>query len=243
MNQPLTHLIFLAGLGQITILIASILVPFRLNWQDELRSLGRLHRQMHWVYGGYVVLSIIAFAALSIRNSAELASGSALARGFCGYVAVFWGIRLALQAIFDIKEYLNTWWTKAGYFALSLMFAALTIVYSWAALQACPRHHLTKFSKNQSFAAATSSAPSSWPPGCQCVVTRAPAEARICESSEVSWGETIWSRMAAASRTGTPFSSGTGLGRKGTIGRKSTAPESWRGCVKRRLEAILAPLE
>ena len=138
MNQPLTHLIFLAGLGQITILIASILVPSRLNWQDELRSLGRLHRQMHWVYGGYVVLSIIAFAALSIRNSAELASGSALARGFCGYVAVFWGIRLALQAIFDIKEYLNTWWTKAGYFALSLMFAALTIVYSWAALQACP---------------------------------------------------------------------------------------------------------
>jgi hypothetical protein len=136
MNPSLTHLIFLAGLGQVTILFASALVPFRLNWRDELRGLPRLHRQMHWVYGGYVVLSIIAFATLSIRNSGELASGSGLARGFCAYVAVFWGIRLALQTVFDIKGYLNTWWAKAGYTALTLMFAALTIIYACAALHA-----------------------------------------------------------------------------------------------------------
>jgi hypothetical protein len=135
MNQWLTHLIFLAGLGQTLILIASALVPFRLKWREELRSLPRLHRQMHWVYGGYVVLSIIAFASLSIINASELASGTGLARGVCAYVAVFWGIRLALQAIFDIKAYLTTWWTKAGYSALALMFAAFTIVYCWAALR------------------------------------------------------------------------------------------------------------
>ena len=80
------------------------------------------------------MLSIIAFATLSIFNASELASGSGLARGFCAYVAVFWGIRLALQAVFDIKGYLPTWWTKAGYFALTVMFTALTMVYSWAAL-------------------------------------------------------------------------------------------------------------
>jgi hypothetical protein len=34
--------------------------------------------------------------------------------GISAYVAVFWGIRLVLQAIFDIKAYLNTWWTKNG---------------------------------------------------------------------------------------------------------------------------------
>jgi hypothetical protein len=131
----LAHFIFFAGLGQLTIPIASALVPFRLKWRDELRGLPRLHRQMHWVYGGYVVLSIIAFATLSICNSGELARGSGLARGFCAYVAVFWGVRLALQAVFDIKEYLTTWWTKAGYAALTLMFTALTLIYSWAALE------------------------------------------------------------------------------------------------------------
>jgi hypothetical protein len=89
---------------------------------------------MYWVYGGYIVLSIVSFAALSIANSRELASGSALARGFCAYVAVFWGIRVVLQAVFDVKEHLSTWWLRAGYSVLTLMFAGLTAVYAWAAL-------------------------------------------------------------------------------------------------------------
>ena len=135
MDTVLTRLVFVAGVGQLGVLIASALVPFRLNWRDELRSLSRLHRQMYWVYGGYVVLSIVAFATLSIFNSRELASGSGLARGFCAYVAVFWGIRVALQAVFDVKEHLTAWRLKAGYVALTLMFAGFTIVYAWAALQ------------------------------------------------------------------------------------------------------------
>jgi hypothetical protein len=134
MDTHLTRLIFLAGVGQLSILIASALVPFRLNWREELRCLSRLHRQMYWVYGGYVVLSIIAFAALSIFNSSELASGSGLARGFCGFIAVFWGIRVALQAVFDVKGHLTAWWLRMGYIALTLMFTAFTVIYSWAAL-------------------------------------------------------------------------------------------------------------
>jgi len=134
MDTTLTRLIFVAGFGQLSVLIASALVPFRLNWREELQCLSRLHRQMYWVYGGYVVLSIVAFASLSMFNSRELASGSGLARGFCAYVAVFWGTRVVLQAIFDVKDHVTTWWLKAGYFVLTLMFAALTVVYSWAAL-------------------------------------------------------------------------------------------------------------
>jgi hypothetical protein len=134
MQTMLGSLLFVAGIAQLAVLIASALVPFRLNWRVELQCLSGLHRQMYWVYGGYIVLSIAAFAALSIFNSRELASGSALARGFCAYVAVFWGIRVALQAVFDVKDHLTTWWLKAGYSVLTLLFAALTIVYSWAAL-------------------------------------------------------------------------------------------------------------
>jgi hypothetical protein len=96
METALTRLIFVAGVGQLGVLLASALVPSRLNWRDALRRLPRLHRQMYWVYGGYIVLSILAFSALSIFNSRELASGSGLARGFCAYVALFWGIRAGL---------------------------------------------------------------------------------------------------------------------------------------------------
>ena len=132
MDFPLDRLIFIAGVGQFGVLIASAIVPFRLNWREELRGLSRLHRQMYWTYSGYVVLSIVAFAILSVVNADALAGGSTLARGFCAYVAVFWGIRLVLQSVFDVKDQLTTWWLKAGYAALSAMFGGFTLVYAWA---------------------------------------------------------------------------------------------------------------
>jgi hypothetical protein len=133
MDTLLPRLIFLAGIGQLSVLVASALVPFRLNWREELRGLSRLHRQMYWVYGGYVVLSIVAFGVLSIVNAREIAAGSGLARGFCAYVAVFWSIRVALQAVFDVKEHLTAWWLKAGYIMLTVLFTAFAIVYALAA--------------------------------------------------------------------------------------------------------------
>jgi hypothetical protein len=133
--ETLTMLIFVAGLAQFGILTASALVPIRLNWRHELQALPRLQRQMYWVYGGYVVLSIIAFGLISTFNAAELAAGGGLARAFCGYVAVFWGIRLSLQWVFDVEEHLTAWWLRWGERTLTVMFTLFTIVYAWGALR------------------------------------------------------------------------------------------------------------
>jgi hypothetical protein len=133
-SETLSNLLFVAGAAQLSVLVASALVPFRLNWRTELNSLSRLHRQMYWVYGGYVVLSIVAFGLLSLFNARELAQRSGLARGLCGYIAVFWGVRLTLQGVLDVKAHLSAWWLKAGYVLLSFLFASFTIVYAWAAL-------------------------------------------------------------------------------------------------------------
>jgi hypothetical protein len=135
MRVWLPTLIFLAGLGQLGVLVASALVPFQLKWKTELAILSRLHRQMYWVYGGYVVLAIFAFGLISLFNASELASGSGLARGVCGYIAVFWGIRLALQWIFDVKEHLSAWWLRLGYYVLTILFASFTLLYGFSALQ------------------------------------------------------------------------------------------------------------
>ena len=133
MSDWLPELILAAGFGQLSVLIASALVPYRLDWRREFEKLSPLHRQMYGVYGGYVVLSIVAFGLISISNSAELASGSGLARSFCGYVAIFWGIRLALQAVLDVKGHLASWWLAAGYHTLTILFLAFTAIYGWAA--------------------------------------------------------------------------------------------------------------
>ena len=135
MDFALARALVLAGAGQLCVLVASALVPFQLRWREELRVLSRLHRQMYWVYGGYVVLSIVAFGVISIANAEEIAGGSGLARAFCAYVAVFWGVRVILQGVFDVGEHLTAWWLKAGYALLTILFIALTGVYTWGALR------------------------------------------------------------------------------------------------------------
>jgi hypothetical protein len=134
MGELLRNLILAGGAGQACVLIASALVPFRLNWRKQFECLPRLHRQMYWVYGGYVVLSIVAFSLISLFNAGELAGGSGLARGFCAYVAVFWGVRLGLQGVLDVKEHLTAWWLRLGYYGLTVLFTCFTALYGWAAL-------------------------------------------------------------------------------------------------------------
>jgi hypothetical protein len=134
MRELLSQLIFIGGIGQLCVLIASAMVPLRLNWTAQLQCLSRLHRQMYWVYGGYIVLSIISFGLISLLNAEALASGSGLARSFCLYVALFWGIRLALQAILDVTAHLTVWWLKLGYHGLTALFLYFTAIYGWAAL-------------------------------------------------------------------------------------------------------------
>ena len=129
----LPTLIWFAGLAQLSVLVASALVPFRLNWREELSGLKRLHRQMYWTYGGYVVMAIIAFGTVCLTCSEELASGSRLARVLAGYMAIFWGVRLSLQTVFDVKEHLTTWWLRAGYYSLTLLFVSFTTLFAVAA--------------------------------------------------------------------------------------------------------------
>src|SRR4051812_26327380 len=105
MDVALPDLIRLAGAGQLCILVASSLVPLRLNWKRDLAPLPTLHRQLFWTYGGYVVLGIVTLGLISLTCADELAAGSRLARAVCAYGAAFWGVRLCLQAVFDSKPF------------------------------------------------------------------------------------------------------------------------------------------
>ena len=135
MNEYLPTAIFWAGVLQLCVLIASSLVPLRLDWKSSLQGLPRLHRQLYWVYGGYVVLGIIANGLVAILCADELAAGQTrLARFVCAAIAVFWGVRLSLQAVLDVKEFLTTWWLHAGYHTLTLLFVAFTLLFAYAAL-------------------------------------------------------------------------------------------------------------
>ena len=140
MNSSLATCIFIAGIGQLSILVASALVPIRLKWREEFQKLSPLHAQMYWVYGGYTVMSIIALALICLINSTEIASGSLLARSVSLYMFVFWSVRVSLQPVLNVKEHLTTWWLKLGYHTLTLGFLYFATVAAWATF--APHHSL-----------------------------------------------------------------------------------------------------
>src|SRR5262245_22546596 len=105
MNAYLPLAIRIAGVLQLGVLVASALVPIRLDWRAALAPLPRLLRQLVWVYGGYIVLAIVGLGTLCLVNGPELASGSWLARSVAAYLACFWGIRLVLVGVLDARPY------------------------------------------------------------------------------------------------------------------------------------------
>jgi hypothetical protein len=128
-------LLRIGGVIQLGILTASALVPGKLKWRADLASLPALSRQLIWVHGGYIVLTIAAMGLLSVCEAAQLAEGSLLARSVCAFVAVFWSVRLAIQfVLFDGRPYLVNPFLKLGYHALTMAFACLSAIYAWVAL-------------------------------------------------------------------------------------------------------------
>lgn len=131
----LAKLIMIGGILHFATLMGSAQVPRELKFNEELPKLNPLLR--HWVLtaGGYIILNIVAFGAISVGCAERLASGDFLARLICGFIAVFWGIRLFIQLfLFDAKPYLRNWFLTLGFHGLTMVFTYQTAVYGWAAL-------------------------------------------------------------------------------------------------------------
>lgn len=132
----LETLIWISGLAHLGILGVAALVPAKLDWRSALAPLPAALRQLMWVYGVFIFLTVLGFAALSLALAPDLAAGTALARAVCGGVAVFWLIRLAVQLfVFDLRRYLDRWYWRWGYHGLTPVFLFLAVVYGVAALR------------------------------------------------------------------------------------------------------------
>lgn len=128
------NLIFVGGILHLGTLLGSAQVPRELRFREELPKLAPLLQHWILVAGGYVVLDLVAFGLISICCAKELASGTPLARAFCGFVAIFWLVRLMIGIfLFDAGPYLRNWFLRLGYHGLTAVFTYHTLVYGAAA--------------------------------------------------------------------------------------------------------------
>jgi hypothetical protein len=125
-----------AGVLHFAILTASALVPIVLDWRKHLAPLPPFLRELVWVYGAFVVLTIIGFGAVTLGCSGQLAAGSPLARAVCGFIAVFWTARLGVQLLlFDVRPVIaGRRALLAGYHTLTFVFLYFSLTYGLAAV-------------------------------------------------------------------------------------------------------------
>jgi alginate O-acetyltransferase complex protein AlgI len=133
--MTLETLILIGGLIHFAILIASVQVPRIFNWNEELARLSPFLRKLFWVYGVFIVLTIIGFGTISVVAAEALAGGSVLARITTGFMASWWFVRLIVQwFVFDTDAFSHNRLWLIGYHGLGLLILALTAIYAYAAI-------------------------------------------------------------------------------------------------------------
>jgi hypothetical protein len=115
-------------------------MTFVLDWRKNLATLTALTRHIIWVHGVIIQLRIVAFGAVSVLRAGDLASGTPLARAVCGFIAIFWGVRLMIQFfLFDARPFLTRRLLALGYHGMTFVFIYFTLVYGFAATFAAQR--------------------------------------------------------------------------------------------------------
>ena len=135
-THTLTLLLKLAGVMHAGLLCAGALMPQAVNLRTHIASLPPFIQRLFWVYYAFIGLCLISFGLITVTFAGTLAAGGGLARAVCGFLAVFWTVRLfAATFIFDMRPYLTNGFRRAGYHAINVVFIYLPIVYAWTALK------------------------------------------------------------------------------------------------------------
>ncbi len=122
--------LWLAGIGHFCILGASVQVPARLGWRTDLARLTPFNRKLMWTYGGFTVLTIVAFGSLTLALHGEFLRGNPAALGLAAFIGLYWAARVAVDLFyFDHADWPQGTGFVIGHLLLTGLFAALAATY------------------------------------------------------------------------------------------------------------------
>lgn len=96
--NPILHL-RIAGAVMLLLVGVNLYVPRFLGWQEELRRVSLVNRQIFQVHATFIVILLGLLAALLLACAPALAEPTALARAVLLGLTVFWGLRLSFQLL------------------------------------------------------------------------------------------------------------------------------------------------
>ena len=132
----LQSMIFFAGFGQLLLVLCSLAIPKVLNWGEETSKLRPLTRQVFWTYAGYIWVTNLSFALISMISPASLTDKSFLAIAVTIYIFVYWLARVIIQFTwFDRSDAPKGLHYSIAEALLVGLFVGLTSVYGWAVIE------------------------------------------------------------------------------------------------------------
>jgi hypothetical protein len=99
----LTSSLQLAGLVQLIIAVANFFAPAKLHYRENLAKVSPIIRQIFTVHSVYIVLVLLAFALICLLFPGDLLGADRLGKFLCGFLALFWDLRVVLQFFYYDK--------------------------------------------------------------------------------------------------------------------------------------------
>jgi len=131
--MQLVILIQIAGLLHVGLLIAGVMMPRVVGFNQHIATLPPFLQQLFKVYYGFIGGMIIAFGSVSFFLAEQLIAGGPAAAALLMIMTLFWIARFAVALlVFDMSVYLTTPWRRIGYHVINITFLYLPIVYGYA---------------------------------------------------------------------------------------------------------------
>src|SRR5437588_11861774 len=123
--RVLLLLLWVAGLVQVAIASANLLLPAKLKYRENLSRVSPVIRQSFVVHSVYIVGVLLLFAAVTFGFPGELASGHGLGRFLAAAIALFWLVRGPVQLLYYAAELRRQHrWGDVAFTAGALFLAA-----------------------------------------------------------------------------------------------------------------------
>jgi len=126
-------LLNLSGYLLVGLALLHAVFPRYFKWQEELRDITALTRQIHYIHTFFIALTVLLMGILCVGSADELLY-TPLGRTVCLGLFIFWACRLVLQFF----GYSSSLWKGKPFetvmhFGFSLLWIFLTTVFGLAA--------------------------------------------------------------------------------------------------------------
>jgi hypothetical protein len=130
MFEILKAALLTAGVLHLVPLFAGLTIPRVLRWGSDLGKLDALTRQLIWVHGAFIAITVLAFGLITMTSAESMLQGTPLAVSTAAFIGVFWFLRLLIQLFyFDARPWLTNSFRTLGYKTLTLVFGYFSVVY------------------------------------------------------------------------------------------------------------------